>query len=144
MLALNIMHDDHGLTPEHKAIAALWLQGTPEGFFISTVMMPEGMTLPCGLYGPIMGDRAVQPWDVKYKARGDRAWSDRLVDRPYRQDERMTMIGVREGDSVTLYTVYGGPAAPQNPFDPSCKDQWESAEFWTQHALSSQPVPTEG
>lgn len=35
-----------------------------------------------------------------------------------------------------VYTVYGGPVAPQEPCDPRCKDVTESEAFWAQHALS--------
>ncbi len=35
-----------------------------------------------------------------------------------------------------LYTVYGGPAAPQEPDDPQCKDVEASRAFWSEHALA--------
>lgn len=35
-----------------------------------------------------------------------------------------------------LYTVFGGPAAPQEPGDPGCKDPEASERFWRDHGLS--------
>ena len=35
-----------------------------------------------------------------------------------------------------LYTAFGGPAAPQEPGDPGCKDPATSTAFWREHALS--------
>jgi hypothetical protein len=35
-----------------------------------------------------------------------------------------------------VYTLYGGPLAPQEPGDPGCKDVLTSRTFWTVHALS--------
>lgn len=35
-----------------------------------------------------------------------------------------------------LYTVYGGPQAPQEPGDPNCKDPEKSAAFWREHGLA--------
>jgi hypothetical protein len=45
-------------------------------------------------------------------------------------------IGVREGDDFKLFTVYGGPLAPQHPDDPGCRDVPAAKKFWSQHALS--------
>lgn len=35
-----------------------------------------------------------------------------------------------------VYTMYGGPLAPQEPDDPGCKDVVASRQFWTVHALT--------
>lgn len=35
-----------------------------------------------------------------------------------------------------LYTTFGGPLAPQEPGDPSCKDPEASTAFWQEHALA--------
>jgi hypothetical protein len=34
-----------------------------------------------------------------------------------------------------LYTAFGGPQAPQEPGDPTCKDIAASTVFWSEHAL---------
>ena len=38
--------------------------------------------------------------------------------------------------ACVLYTMYGGPVAPQEPGDPNCKNLGDSEAFWSQHALS--------
>jgi hypothetical protein len=35
-----------------------------------------------------------------------------------------------------VFTMYGGPLAPQEPEDPGCKDVVASRQFWTVHALT--------
>jgi hypothetical protein len=35
-----------------------------------------------------------------------------------------------------IYTAFGGPATPQEPGDPSCKDPVASNAFWREHALA--------
>ena len=38
--------------------------------------------------------------------------------------------------ACVLYTAFGGPASPQEPGDPDCKDPAASAAFWREHALA--------
>lgn len=38
--------------------------------------------------------------------------------------------------ACVLYTAFGGPAAPQEPGDPGCKDVGASTAFWREHALA--------
>jgi hypothetical protein len=35
-----------------------------------------------------------------------------------------------------VYTMYGGPLAPQEPGDPGCRDVDASKAFWSEHALT--------
>jgi len=35
-----------------------------------------------------------------------------------------------------VYTMFGGPLAPQEPGDPGCKNVEASSAFWAEHALS--------
>lgn len=139
-------------------------------------------TVPCGLWGPIMGDPPIDEAEVQHAPRGNRAWTSRLVDRPARQTRAVTVIaGPHEekcprcggsGECISLdiqspqptkspygsnpmtyacsdcagtgtkrhacilYTAFGGPAAPQEPGDPGCKDPAASAAFWQEHALA--------
>jgi hypothetical protein len=90
------------------------------------------------MYGPAAGDPPVAESEVDYRPRGDRPWSDRVVNWPTRAVDYVQAIGMREGDKFTLFTVYGGPVAPQHPDDPSNRDVEGSKKFWAQHALSIQ------
>ena len=135
--SFTVFHADHGITAAQMS----HVQGSlspDDGFFITQVRIPAGLgTVPCGLYGPAMGDEPVPEAEVENLARGDRAWTDRLVDRPFRPVDYVQVIGVREGAKFTLFTVYGGPLAPQNPADPTNSDPAAAREFWAGHALSS-------
>lgn len=138
-----------------------------DGFFIETFTLPADLgTVPCGLYGPIVGDPPIAEAEVTHAPRGSRAWSSRLIDLPARPQHEVTVIaGPHEescwhcdgsgsiGDwkaripcgtcdhgkvkhACILYTAFGGPAAPQEPGDPGCKDPEASTTFWRQHALA--------
>jgi len=123
------------------------------GFFIEQVnLCPEDGTVPCGLYGPAMDGVPVGDDDVIFEKRGDRDWTDRILKadstlrfKDGRYVDYVQVIGVIEDDPrphdyshklVTVYTVYGGPLAPQNPKDPSCSDVEASTKFWSEHALA--------
>lgn len=130
-------HFDHGLT-EAQIDHLMKLFADREAFFIETVELSEELgTVPCGLFGPIMGDAQVVAADVTYAKRGARAWDSRLVDRAPRPSRLVTIIAGPHGDEPCIvYTAFGGPLAPQEPGDPSCKDVAASAKFWNEHALS--------
>ena len=110
--------------------------------FIESFEVP-GIQLECGIHGPSMGDEPVQEDEVYYAVRGDRKWTSRMVDRPVRKTDLVTVIagpapGVVEGN-LALYTTYGGPLAPREPEDPSIgseEELQESKDFWALHALS--------
>lgn len=86
-------------------------------FFIETIELPEELgTVPCGLYGPSMGDAPVL--EAEQAKRGARAWTSRLVDRPARPTRQLTVIGgPHDGEPCILYTAFGGPSTPQEPGD---------------------------
>lgn len=158
-------HVDHGLT-EAQLRYLLARFADRETFFLETIELPEDLgTLPCGLYGPLMDDAPIADDEVTLAHRGNRAWSSRLVDRPTRPTRLCTVIagpheeacsrcdgsgGIGEwkaripcsctGGKIkhpcVLYTAFGGPATPQEPGDPSCKDPAASAAFWREHALA--------
>jgi len=135
----NVLHHDHGIdTPQLE-----WILNRADrcpitkdhiGFFIKLVQLDEG-TVPCGLYGPAMGDAPIPDDQVILEKRGDREWTDRIIDRPTRNVTDVQVIGIREEEVTTVFTVYGGPLAPQNPEDPSCEDVDASTKFWSEHAL---------
>lgn len=130
-------HVDHGLSePQIRYLLDRFADRT--AFFLETIELPEDLGMaPCGLYGPIMGDPAVSDDEVENAVRGTRAWTSRLVDRPTRPTRKVTVIaGPHDGHACVLYTAFGGPATPQEPGDPGCKDPVASAAFWREHALA--------
>jgi hypothetical protein len=132
-------HVDHGLTSAQLE----WLLARfadRDAFFIESVELPQELgTVPCGLYGPDMGDEPVAESDVHYAVRGEREWSSRLVNRPSRPTRTVTVVaGPFEEHACVLYTAYGGPCSPQEPGDPGCKDKASSEQFWSQHALAAE------
>ena len=132
-----IFHADHGITRDQKQYieSALKESSIQDGFFIREVRIPRFFgSVPCGLYGPSMGDDPIADSQVRLEARGDRPWKDRLIDAPMREVDYVQCIGIREG-GFKLFTIYGGPLAPQNPDDPSNNDAEGARAFWAKHAL---------
>ena len=130
-------HVDHNLTEEQ--IRYLLDRFADRGaFFLETIELPEQLgSVPCGLWGPIMGDPPVDEIEVRHETRGTRAWTSRIVDRPPRPTRTITVIaGPHEEHACVLFTAFGGPAAPQEPGDPGCKDPVTSVTFWREHALA--------
>jgi len=137
MIKHAVSHVDHGLTDDQLRYI-LDQFADKKAFFIATIELPEGMgTVPCGLYGPIMGDGPITEDEVVHEKRGTRAWTSRLIHRELRPTRKVTVIaGPHDGHDCILYTCYGGPEAPQEPGDPGCKDPSKSATFWRDHALA--------
>jgi hypothetical protein len=164
-------HLDHALTPAQVAYV-LERFADRQSFFIETITLPKGLgTVPCGLYGPLMGDSPIGEGEVTYAARGTRAWPSRLVDLPPRQQHELTVIagpheetcplcggsgsfgewkarlpcscdhGKRKHACI-LFTAFGGPLAPQEPGDPGRKDVEASRRFWGEHALANPVEPS--
>jgi hypothetical protein len=133
-------HLDHALTVQHLA----WLLaqcGSREGFFIETFSLPGDLpALPCALHGPEMGDEPVPESECQYVKRGDREYLSRVCNRSPRLIRKLTVIaGPHEGLDCILYTAFGGPLAAKEHGDPTIKpgkESTESAEFWSDHALS--------
>jgi hypothetical protein len=111
-------HVDHDLTEEQLRYV-LDCFATRDAFFIETITLPAELgTVPCGLYGPVMGDSTIREDEVTYARRGERAWGSRLVDLPPRQQHEVTVIaGPHDGHPCVLFTAFGGPLAPQEPGD---------------------------
>ena len=130
-------HVDHDLT-EAQLRYLLDRFADRRAFFIETITLPTELgTVPCGLYGPLMGDLAISEDEVTYSRRGERVWDSRLIALPTRQQHEVTVIaGPHDGHACVLFTAFGGPSAPQEPGVPNCKDPAENAAFWREHALA--------
>jgi hypothetical protein len=147
MIILPDTHLDHGITPAQRD----WLfaeLGARElsGFQIMTLQLPEGLgTVPCGLYGPSMGDPPVEAAQTHQLARGARKWPSRLMVAPKRPTRQVTVIAGPSGEHpMVLYTAYGGAAAPREPGDTSLEGDpeglAEAVAFWAAHALAVDEV----
>lgn len=144
--SFEIFHADHGISEGQMACIqellvehALWnKRDNPEGFFIVEIRLPIARgVVPCALHGPACGDDPVHEDLVHYSNRGlDREWEDRMINRVSRSCSYVQVIGVREGNSFQVYTVYGGPLAPQHPDDPTNQDPDSARRFWAVHALA--------
>jgi hypothetical protein len=139
-------HLDHNLTPGQVDFV-LSQDPAPHvnpdsGVAVFTVELPEGLgTAPCGIYGPIVGDAPVSTTDVSMERRGNRKGLSRIVARPVRQSRLVTIVaGPHDGHPFVLFTAYGGPLAPREPFDFDENDTSDSAvesrDFWAMHALA--------
>jgi hypothetical protein len=132
-------HADHRLTPEHLA----WLCerfADRQAFFIEEVLLPGRLpSVECGLHGPKAGDAPVLEEEVTYVTRGEREGKSRMCKRPPRPTRTLTVVAGPHGEEpCILYTAYGGPQAPREPFDSSLDERAkrESEMFWSAHALS--------
>ena len=117
-----VFHADHGITDDQMAHiqASLAASVKEDGFFIVEGKIPTELgSVPCGLYGPAMGDEPVADHSVIMEERGDRPYADRMLDAPSRPVNYVQSIGIREGTKFTLFTVYGGPLAPNTPKTPA-------------------------
>ena len=130
-------HLDHGLTAAHIAFLLEQCAGR-DAFFIETFELPEELpSVPCGLHGPLVGGAPVPEAEVFYRKRGEREGLSRLCSRPPQQVRQLTVIAGPHGDiPCLLYTAFGGPVAPREPFDAPEEEKQASVEFWEQHALS--------
>jgi hypothetical protein len=133
-----VLHADHNIMVDQMVYIQQQLIGQDLGFFIKEIALPEGLGwVPNAMHGPCMGDEPITDDEVTLQFRGDRAWTDRLTTRPPRPCRYVQAIGMNNGDEgFVLFTVYGGPLAPQNPNDPYCADPESARAFWATHALS--------
>ena len=144
MLSITALsHLDHGLTAAH--LRFILDHGRDwNAFTISTLVLPEEFQqLPCGLYGPCLGDAPVPDSEVVLVPRSGRAYPSRLVDRPSRPTRLLTVIaGPHTQLECMLYTAFGGPSAPREPGDLSLEGpnmaaaKAEAEAFWATHALA--------
>ena len=117
--------------------------GTRRTFFIKTLRLPRELApLPCNLHGPATGEPAVSEAEVFYARRGNRKGESRMCRRPTILSRQVTVVaGPFEGQPCVLYTAYGGPEAPREPWDESLQGspsaQRASVAFWKKHALGT-------
>jgi len=126
-------------------------------FFVETIEYPEEETLctslnnwqnpgqpyqsrlppiPCGLHFDVPES------EVYYDKRGEREWESRLTCKPLRMVREVTIVAGPHPDQpeagMILFTMYGGPAAPREPGDPSLEGEAleEAKKFWKTAALA--------
>jgi len=135
----NDSHLDHNLTEEQIAFV-LALDAAQGELTIQTVELPEALgTIPCGLYGPAMGDEPIEETRVHYAVRGERAGVSRMIAKGSRGSRMVTVIsGPHDGQPCVLFTAFGGPQAAREPFE---DDSEESRAFWAEHALAASEGP---
>ncbi len=132
-------HLDHNLTPAHVDFIRARFGDRTE-FFIETVDLPSELpALPCSLHGPVTGGEPIPEAEVTYAARGARKGPSRLCQRPPIPVRTLTVIGGPHEGRCVLYTAYGGPCAPREPWDETLDDKSreQATEFWRLHALGN-------
>ena len=133
-------HTDHALTQDHLDFI-LATFADKDAFFIETLELPERLSgLPSAIYGPIVGDSPVNDEDVTMAVRGDRKGVSRMVQRKARLSRQLTVIaGPHKEEPCILFTAYGGPCAPKEPFDceEGSDERSQSDEFWDKHAFAA-------
>lgn len=130
-------HLDHDLTPAHVAFIRARF-GDRTAFFIESVELPPELTaLPCNLHGPATGGAPVPEAEVSYAVRGSRKGPSRFCAQAPVLVRSMTVIGGPHEGRCILFTAYGGPCAPKEPWDETLDDagRAEATRFWSQHAL---------
>jgi hypothetical protein len=146
-------HVDHDIDPPVMHFVLRQFEYRTE-FFIETVEYPASYETLCSLSGypkthivslapvPCALHLDVPEDEVHYARRGDRAWESRLCEREPRFVRQVTIVAGPHPDDpdagMVLFTMYGGPAAPREPGDPSLEGEAlaEAKRFWTKAALS--------
>jgi hypothetical protein len=151
-------HTDHAI-PHDVSWYVRELFADRTEFFVETVEYPESyerMAVPMqpghGGPHPFTTDLAAVPCDLhldvpesecRYAPRGEREYDSRLCDREPRMVRQVTIVAGPHPDDpkagMVLFTMYGGPAAPQEPGDPRLAPEKrpESEAFWSKAALSA-------
>lgn len=139
-------HLDHEMTEEQRewalkeleeGRAAIKIFAESDSVTCAVVTLPERLgTVPCALRGPTVGDGPITG-GVFWKRRLGRSWPSRLCGLPLTTSRLVSMVVV---DGV-LATIYGGPIAPREVFDPDLPKSSDSAieyslQFWSEHVLS--------
>jgi hypothetical protein len=138
-MAITVCHADHGVSSE--VIAWALAEIAPTGFFLRTLELPAQFEdLENALHGPVCGDEPVPETEVCYFRRSEDRPPSRFTRRDVRPTRLVTLIGIVDGENVTVFTAHGGPAAFREVGDASLVGDevatFASAEFWATHALS--------
>jgi hypothetical protein len=106
-------HVDHSLS-EIQIRHLLERFADRTAFFIETITLPAELgTVPCGLYGPLMGDSAIGEDEVVYEKRGTRTWNSRLMrELPARQQHEVTVIAGPHEEECSISHGSGRVAGP--------------------------------
>lgn len=138
-------HVDHGMSIEQLCFALGRLTDEVDLDFaphtatrVVAVELPDHLgTLTCALYGPVMGDPPVTA--AFMRQRPGRSGESRMIDAPLRDTRTATIIVGPHNGRLVLYTAFGGPVAPREPWDPSltAEGKAESEAFWREHALAT-------
>ena len=147
-------HTDHGI-PEIVVGYMLARFKDRDSFFVETVAYPESAdssdcghevlrlkaiplpAVPCDLH------LDVPESECRHAPRGGREYSSRLCDRAPRMVREITIVAGPHpedpGAGMVVFTMYGGPVAPQEPTDPRLPEdkRAESEAFWAHAALSA-------
>tara|TARA_R100000329_G_scaffold11367_2_gene12453 strand:+ start:261 stop:791 length:531 start_codon:yes stop_codon:yes gene_type:complete len=142
-----VAHADHNITQDQLD----WVNGHPEisklpdgEFMIKVLEMPDFLEdAQCALYGPSVGDPAVENHETFLKIRGNRAGPSRMIDKPTRPARNLVVIGIKGKVAFTIYGTRSSQAAPMEAWDAERKELPHDEvkrcrDFWNQHALSSQ------
>lgn len=161
-------HTDHHLRPTQVDHILSRFQKQEGFFVETFEFPEELGTVLCGLHGPIMGNLPIGDEEVSMEVRGNRAGPSRICNRYPQPTRLVTVIGGPHEEACPtckgtgrvpeqrasqgwcqycrggrlardiLYTAYGGPCAPREPWDPSLDEvgKAESVAFWATHALS--------
>jgi len=142
MLTLHIdSHIDHGLT-ERQIAHILKVFVEKNEFFIDTIEIPKHLgTVPCMLWGPIMGDDPIPddpiPYKVEMRRRGNRPYLSRVLVgfKPHTSNQVTVIAGPHAGEACALYTAFGGPLAPKEPGELAAT----IADFIAEHCVQDMP-----
>lgn len=85
-------HVDHHLTSDQlKHIETRFAERV--GFFVETFELPTALgTVPCGLFGPLMGDSPVTDEEASWMKRGAREYPSRVIERRPRRTSKVTVV----------------------------------------------------
>jgi len=141
-----IGHNDHGITQEQFE----YIQNheifkiKKEGEFVKEIVILAkelGLVLS-SLYGPSVGDGVIKESEVFYMERGARNGKTRMIKKPKRLTNRVTVIGIICGPALTMYGTQSDKPSPMEVWDKKFKslsinEQKEIKIFWKQHAIAS-------
>ena len=98
-------HLDHGITVA-MLMYVLNKFKNKRGFFIETITLPRNLgEVPCGLYGPAMGDSPIPRGEVRMAKRPGRRGPTPMIDLPPRLTRKLTVIAGPEAEFDPFWGV---------------------------------------